>query len=773
MSLAASFPTAHRVRNALPYAFPRQRAQDRNTMRFRSITSVIAAVLGLAAAAMPCPTTAQAYDPPSTRAVRLADGHAIALDGRLDEAAWSAAPVADAFRQHEPHVGEPATNATEVHVVYDAHTLYVGIRATQSEPVIGRILQRDRLLTAGFDGRPAFAGDDAVVLLLDTFHDHRNAFIFATNPNGAEFDGLLTDEGREFNIDWRGVWEVRAARTADGWSAEFAIPFRTLRFPTDADGAPWGLNIARVVRGSNEQTLWSSWLRENEGMARISRAGHLEGLSELPRSGLNLEVKPYGLAEATQEADTLLGTPADPGFRRDNQLNAGLDAKWEVRPGLTLDLTYNTDFAQVEVDDEQVNLTRFDLFFPEKRDFFLENSGIFEFGFRGFMEPPPFLLFFSRQIGINEDEGEVPVIGGGRLTGRLGGQTVGFLDVVTDAAYGEPRTNFAVARLKRDVGQAGFIGAMVTDRRNDATWNTTGGVDASFWLGSINAQAFYARTATAGPGGDDQAWRFALDYTGDRYGFTLNHMGVGPEAQADAGFVTRQDMLRTDLFSRVTPRPRMLGLRKIDLYLGGNVITDMAGNVEDINFGPVISPEWNSGESFSLFMSSGRTAFDEDFELGDLVVPAGDYSTVYVGWFASTNPGAPLVLGSNGNYQKIYGGTIQSYGGTLTLAPDPHITATLGYTRNHVDLGPAVGSFDADLASLRLALSFSTRAFLSALVQYNQLDNQVSANVRFNLIHAPGSDLFLVINERRGSEFGLWEEADRGVALKVTWLRRL
>ena len=302
-------------------------------------------------------------------------------------------------------------------------------------------------------------------------------------------------------------------------------------------------------------------------------------------------------------------------------------------------------------------------------------------------------------------------------------------------------------------------------------WNTAGGLDASFWLGPVNVQGFYARTATAGPGGDDHAWRLGLDYSGDRYGFGFNHIAVGPEATAESGFVTRTDMIRHDLYGRVTPRPDVLGLRKIDIFFGGNVFTDMTGTLQDLYVGPVLAPEWSSGDNITFYLNPGYTRVDTTFELGDLEVPAGEWDVLDIGWFASTSPSRPVVLGSTGSYRRIYGGTIGTYGATLTFAPDPHVTTTLGYTRNRVALPH--GSFDADLASLRLDLSFSTRAFLSALVQYNQLDNQLSANIRFNLIHAPGSDLYLVINERRGSGLDLWDLADRGVALKVTWLRRL
>ncbi|MBI4545072.1 MAG: carbohydrate binding family 9 domain-containing protein, partial [Gemmatimonadetes bacterium] len=418
---------------------------------------------------------AQQPVPPSVRALRLdaGGGETIRLDGVLDEAVWGRAAAARAFKQREPLQGEPASEETEVRVLYDGELLILGVLARDREPeqIVSRILQRDRVMGTDFEGKPVFMGDDGVAILLDAFHDHRNAMVFATNPNGAEFDALITDEGREFNIDWRAVWRVAARRVPEGWSAEFAIPFRTLRYPAGAGERPWGFNVFRMIRRKNEQALWSAWSRDNEGFTRVSRAGHLEGMADLPRTGLNLEVKPFALSGASQQ-------PVEPqGLETDPRLDAGLDLKYEVRPGLVLDLTLNTDFAQVEVDNQQVNLTRFDLFFPEKRDFFLENKGIFEFGsLASPFEPPPFLLFFSRRIGISDD-GEVPVLGGVRLTGRVGRQTLGLLNVVSDEAFGEPRSNFAVARIKRDVGGSNYLGAMVADRRGAGESNTGTGLD--------------------------------------------------------------------------------------------------------------------------------------------------------------------------------------------------------------------------------------------------------------------------------------------------------
>ncbi len=695
---------------------------------------------------------------PSLRAVPVPDG-AVTVDGLLTEGAWRGAPLASGFRQREPDQGQAATDTTEVRVLYDDRALYVGIIA-RGRNGSARILQRDRVLARDFFGRPQFAGDDAVAILLDAFHDHRNAVIFATNPNGAEFDALLTDEGREFNVDWRAVWSVRAARFAGGWSAEFAIPFRTLRYPAGAQSQTWGFNVARITRRNNQESLWTSWSRDNEGMHRISRAGHLVGLERLPRSGLAVEAKPYLLASGEDTGSV------------STRFKAGLDAKWEVRPGLTLDATANTDFAQVEVDSEQVNLTRFDLFFPEKRDFFLENAGIFEFGMRAAIEPPPFLLFFSRRIGIS-DSGSVPVIAGTRLTGRVGAQTLGLLDVVTDEVIDQRRSNYAVARIKRDVGANSYLGAMLTDlRRAGGYQNTAGGVDASLWPSRLlNLQGFYARTATSGPGGEGAAYRLASDFQADRVGVTAYALGVAPEATVDLGFITREDMRRYETFGRVTPRPQVLGLRKIDVFFDVNVVTRWDGVFQEWNSGPGFSFEWQSGESLSLFGFTGKLRLDEAFDLSDSIpVDPGDYDNQTVGWFGNSAMQRPIAFSSSGFFIRSYGGTVNTVTGSVVTTPDPHVRLQLGTTRNWVTLPN--GSLTADLATARLTLAFSTRVALFVLTQYNSLDRSVTANLRFNVIHRPGSDFYLVINELRGSDTSVWDFDRRAAVLKLTYLAR-
>ena len=697
---------------------------------------------------------------------QLPAGSSIRVDGALDEAAWRDAPVASDFRQREPFEGEPATETTEVRVLFDATTLYIGINARDREPakVIARILQRDRVMEADFEGKPRFAGDDGVAILIDPFDDHRNAFVFATNANGAEFDALITDEGRQFNTDWRGVWRVAARRTTDGWSAEFAIPFRTLRYPRDP--STWGMNFFRMIRRKNEETLWQGWSRNGGGFQRVSLAGHLTGLGALPHPAHNLEVKPYVLGGIDQERaeGTIPVTQSSRGA-------VGLDLKTEIRPGLVLDATVNTDFAQVEADNEQVNLTRFSLFFPEKREFFLENAGIFEFGAKGAFEPPPFLMFFSRRIGVS-DSGAVPVLGGARVTGRVGGQTVGLLDIVTGADGAQQRTNVGVLRVKRDVA-GGYLGAMITDRRTTDSTNTAGGIDFSLYpTPALNVQGFAARTTTKGAGGDDGAWRIGADYQTGRVGVTSSYLVVGPDADAQTGFITRTDIRRTDLTARLTFRPGRFGLRSLSVNNFSQHVTRTDGFTQDWSTGFALDQTWNSGENLTLFQSVGRTRFDDAFDLADSVrVPGGDYASASVGIFARTSAARPVSFNFFAERQSAYGGVLSFFNSTMNVAAGSRLQFSVRHSRNWAALPR--GALTIDLVSATAGVAFSTRVFLNSLVQYNTVDRNVSANLRLVYTYAPGSDLFVVFNEDRGSRVEPWRFRNRGVRVKFTYLLRV
>ena len=723
------------------------------------------AALVTAATALPAQTGPTA-PPASMTAVRLAPATpAPRLDGRLDDAAWRDATPMDDLRQREPLEGVPATERTIVRVVYDATTLYVAVEAHDAEPeaVVARIRERDRVLSTNFDGSPVFGGDDGIALLIDGMHDHRNAMVFATNPNGAEFDALITDEGREFNIDWRGIWRVVASRTPTGWVAEFALPFRSLRYRGEAD--TWGFNVYRMVRRKNEEALWQGWTRSGGGFARVSLAGHLTGFAGLPRPRRNVEVRPYLLGGGDETRD-------EGAWSRTPRQGLGGELKAQVGDGLVLDATVNTDFAQVEADNVQVNLGRFSLFFPEKREFFLENAGVFEFGARELFGPPPFLPFFSRRIGIAED-GPVPVRGGARLTGRVGGQTVGLLSMVTDATAEVPEERFTVARAKRDIGGNNYVGAMLTDRRRDGAANTAGGVDFSLWPTQVvNVQGFVARTATAGPGGEGGAQRIALNAQTGVYGVSLQHLRIGEETDAQLGFITRRNIQQTGGSTRLTWRPGVLGLRTVNWLTFSDYIARIDGGLQDWRVANAIDLTFNSGASVTAYRRLGATRLDDGFDIADrLAVPAGAFDDHVTGAFLSTNPARAVQLGFNAERNTVYGGTLTTASVDLGARVGVNLGLSLNGQRSWVQV-PS-GALRSDIVSLRAGWAFSTQMFLNALVQYNGLDQALSSNLRFQYIFRPGSDLFLVFNETRGTPLDPWAAQDRGVRVKLAYLRRL
>jgi hypothetical protein len=489
-------------------------------------------------------------------------------------------------------------------------------------------------------------------------------------------------------------------------------------------------------------------------------------MEDLPRPGLNVEVKPFALAGTRQELTVEGDLPVE------RQTEMGLDLKSELRPGLVLDLTLNTDFAQVEVDDEQVNLTRFSLFYPEKRDFFLENAGTFDMGFDEGFGPPAYKLFFSRRIGIGQ-EGSIPILGGARLTGRIGGQTVGFLNVVTDEAGEAPRTSYSVARVKRDVGENNFLGWMLTDRRNHDGSNTVAGVDGSFWLRpTLNMKGFFTRSFTSGPGGEGQAYSATIDYSTDLIGASFQHLTVEPEAKAEMGFITREDIRQTGADLRFSPRPGRWGLRVINTRLDVQYISTVDGRMQDWTAGLWVGPNFESGETIGMRLEVGESRLDEGFDLADSIrVDPGLYDAVQARLFLETSPHRALVGELRGNWEAFYGGDLYSVETSLSASPTPQIFLEAAHEWNRAQMPN--GAFTANVTSLRLGYSFSTRLTTNALIQYNSLNRDFSANLRLNFIHRPGSDLFIVLTERRGVDDALWDLSDRGLVAKVTYLVRL
>ena len=446
------------------------------------------------------------------RAIRL-DGP-LQLDGQLDERVYFTVPPVTDFIQQEPDEGAPARDQTEVWVMFDGDTFYVAARCWSTDParIIANEMKRDSY---------SMFGNETFSVVLDTYYDRRNGFNFITNALGALFDATITNE-RTPNLDWNAVWDVRTGRFEQGWTLEMAIPFKSLRYRTGA-AQTRGINFQRNVASTNETSFLTPIpaALAFQGMFRFSSAPTLVGV-EVPESGTRLEVKPYAISDVTTDLNATPRLSNDPGG------DFGVDVKYGVTQGLTADLTYNTDFAQVEVDEQQVNLTRFSLFFPEKREFFLEGQGIFDFGggfrggptayyFRGerFGGSAP-VLFFSRRIGLNEGR-TVPIRGGGRLTGKVGPYSIGLLDVQTgsESAAGTAPTNFAVARLKRDVLRRSAVGALFTGRSVSTEApgaSYTYGVDGVFsFYDNLNVNTYLARTETPGRRGDDASYQGQLE----------------------------------------------------------------------------------------------------------------------------------------------------------------------------------------------------------------------------------------------------------------------
>ncbi len=402
---------------------------------------------------------------------KRADGP-ITLDGRLDEASWAGAPLADKFVQNDPREGEPATYDTEVRMLYDDRALYIGVFARDPEP--GAIIVNE--LRKDFNTGTA----DGFQVVIDTFHDERNGYQFAINPGGAKWDSQMSNEGRDQNQNWDGIWDVGTRIGEDGWYAEIEIPFKTLKFGPD-ELQNWGVNFQRRLRRRNENSYWAP-LRRIHQLSRVSMAGTYEGLQGLT-PGANIRIKPYALANMNKLADV----------RLDKDYDAGFDVKYGVTSGLTWDFTVNTDFSQVEADEQQVNLTRFNLFFPEKRDFFLENSGVFQFGSGNTggggggggggrqNASQDMIFFFSRQIGLSPAGDAIPLLAGTRLTGRVGDWSVGALNIQQREQGLSPSTNFTSLRARRDILANSDLGVMFLNKDpNGRDYNRAFGADANF-----------------------------------------------------------------------------------------------------------------------------------------------------------------------------------------------------------------------------------------------------------------------------------------------------
>jgi hypothetical protein len=701
------------------------------------------------------------------RAIRLPAP--LRLDGALDEAVYASVPPISDFIQVEPQEGAPATERTEVWITFDSDHVYVSFRCFESDParVVANEMRRD--------GNNLWQANDVVGFAFDTFYDRRNAFQFIVNPIGGRMDGQITE--RQWNGDWNPVWDAKVGRFEGGWTVEAALPFKSLRY-RPGRAQIWGFNAVRANRWKNELSFITR-IPNAMGMRGLNQpqlAATVVGL-EAPAGSRSLELKPYVISDLSTDRT------ATPGTSNDVSGDIGFDVKYGVTRNLTADITYNTDFAQVEADEQQVNLTRFSLFFPEKREFFLENQGTFSFGgastgnAASTSNTP--ILFHSRQIGLNAGR-VVPLEAGGRLTGRLGRYSMGVVSMRTgeEAASGARPTTFSVVRLKRDVLRRSSVGVLFTGRSVDlsnAGANAAYGVDGTFaFFDNLAFNTYWARTSTDGRSGDDSSYRTQMDYAGDRYGMQLERLVIGDNFNPEMGFLRRDDMKRNFALFRFSPRPSAFTSIRRFFWSGSmDYITDGGGHLETRDLNGEFAIEFQTSDRFAVVYNDTYEFLPRPFRIGPgVTLPAGGYGFSNVR--AALNLGQHRRLAGNFTAERgtFYGGertAVSVSRGRLNLASQFSLEPT--YSVNWVDLPQ--GSFTTHLAGSRVTYTMTPLMFVSGLLQYNSAIHAVTANVRLRWEYQPGSELFVVYNEERdtwGRRFP--DLANRAFIVKINRLFR-
>jgi hypothetical protein len=719
----------------------------------------VSRALGLVLLLVPHYAMAQTGRPPaapSIRAIRAAE--AIVLDGLLTEGSWSKAEPATRFLQQDPEEGAPATEPTEVRVLYDTRRMYIGVLCRDADPSGLRAteLRRDNQLE----------NDDIFEIVLDTFHDHRSGYLFRINPLGTQYDATFTGEGQTVNSNWDEKWDVKTRVTEEGWSAEISIPFKSLRFLSGSN-TTWGVNFHRTIKRNNEDVFWTAHNRSYEFM-EVSRAGTLVGLSDI--QGFTARLKPYfttGASKALVRGQPETGHLTDVGIE---------DAKFMITPQLALDLTVNPDFAQADVDSAQTNLTRFDLFFPEKREFFQEGSGIFQFGTGEPFGRPQVLLLHTRRIGLSSNREEVPIRGGLKLTGKQGPFDIGLLNMQTGDSAQLPGQNFTALRVKGNLLARSYVGAMFT--RNTAGLsgqaNQAGGIDASFsFFEHLSLRGFLAENDAPNTGARQWAGQARGTWETDRFDFLVEHVNIQENFQPKSGFVSRaepnwQGVKRSVAEASYSPRPNLAWVRQFELSSSFDFITNQQ-NVLDTRTGELgLGTEFQSGDALDFEFSREFERLLRPLRIrGGGTVPSGDYSANKFSWMYRAFRGRPVSGNLSVDTGDFYGGRQNSINLSPQFKLSPNLSVDPGYRWTQASL-PGTPSFILHQLNGTINYSLTQRWLTRTTVLYNSQDDQVAVNFRLNYIYRPGDDIFLVLNETRtsGTNGGL---QNRALILKTTY----
>jgi hypothetical protein len=697
---------------------------------------------------------------PELRALRVEQP--IRVDAVLDEPAWQLADSATDFITALPRDGYPASERTVARVLFDGEYLYIGAYMFDRQP--------GKLYSPGLEQDFPTHDADLFGIVLDTYLDRQNGVMWAVNPAGALFDAQSFNDSREVNGAWEGIVQTKARVNADGWAVEMAIPLKTLRFRGGAEDQAWGMNFLRRIRRLNEDSYWAPLQRQFRSH-KMSRAGTLTGLSQL-QQGRNLTVKPY-LSAATIGGDARAALGDDGAA-----VDAGFDLKYGLTSRLTLDVSALTDFSQVEVDQEQVNLTRFSLFFPEKRDFFLENDGIFTLGdvternTRTGSGPRDFKLFYSRSIGLSRERRPIDILGGARVSGRAGSTEIGLLEMQTRSSDTSPAENFAVARVRQNFGTTADIGLMLINRAGTAedsaeTWNRSAGVDANFrLLRYMLVNSYFAATDDPGARGDQTAAYFQVAWRDRLWDLSSFVKHVGDGFNPAVGFIRRTALRQAFFTVGAHPQPGVARLQELNPYVDASFIENLDGVLESRSVQPGLIATFRDGGTLSLDLNDQFERLLLPTSIAGVDVAPGDYSFRELSG-NYTSSGARRLAGTvSFSRGSFYDGDRTSLSVRATVRPNPHLSMEAFVQHNDVSL--AGTDFTADIFGGRVRYAASTRLFASAFLQYIESSDELVSNLRLNLIHAPLSDIFVVFTERRNLVTG--SIAERLLTLKITRL---
>lgn len=666
------------------------------------------------------------------------------IDGNvINDEVWQALTPINELTQIKPVFGETASEKTEIRVTYTSNMFYVAVVCYHTDP---------KSIVVSDSRRDADLGDDdSFLFIIDTYNDQQNGFLFGTNADGMEYDAQIDNEGQGnfnanrqqggviggTNLNWDASWTVKTEIGDYGWSAEFAIPLRSLRFATGSNQT-WGINFQRNISKTSETAYWAS-LPIDFDMKRLSLAGKMHGL--LLKNPGNLKVTPYGLLQAVRDKSI------DP-IETDTDVEVGIDVKYSITPSLTLDLTYNTDFAQVEVDEQQINLDRFNLFFPEKRPFFLENAGQFTVGSPGEVD-----LFFSRRIGIGEDGNLVPIIGGARLSGKVGQTNVGLLSMFTDDVNeaGIEKNNFSVARVNHDFSESrSSLGGIFVNRAGlgDATddYNRVFAIDGKWGLGKkAQVTGFIAKSTTPGIDEKDHAYKLLANYNWGGWNLNAGYTEVGEGFNPEVGFLQRTAFRKPEFLVFRQWRPKNWGnLMELRPHVSYRSYWNF--NDELVTSFLHIDNHWEWKSGFEIHTGINFTAegVQEEFNISGVIIPAGTYKHSELQLVMNTNPNKAVSLSTYSLIGGYFGGNRVANSGTLKIRLGDKFNSS--FSLNHTDLDLPNGNLTAVLTAARLSYSFTPRMFVQSLVQHNNVSNITSVNARFGWLKNANTGLFVVFN---------------------------